>query len=120
MRPPDNATVHLLELLAPLGLVSARRMFGGIGLFHRGTMFGLVARDELYLKVGDANRPDYEAAGEAPFTYQTRQGTHTLGSYWRCPPELLDDANSFLTWGRKAVAVATAAAQGKPKAHKPA
>jgi DNA transformation protein and related proteins len=51
MRDHDNLTAYLLELLAPLGPISARRMFGGVGLFHGGMMFGLIARDELFLKV---------------------------------------------------------------------
>ncbi|HST75925.1 MAG TPA: TfoX/Sxy family protein [Acetobacteraceae bacterium] len=115
MARPDKLAEYLLELLAPLGPVSARRMFGGAGLFHGGTMFGLLAREEVFFKVGDANRADYEAAGEAPFTYPTKDGTHTLTSYWRCPPELLDDADELRDWARKAVAVALAAAKAKPK-----
>ena len=116
MRRPDKLTAYLLDLLAPLGPVSPRRMFGGVGLFHGGTMFGLIARDELFLKVGDANRPAYEAAGEVPFSYQTKHGTHTIGSYWRCPPDLLDDADTFLVWARLAAEAAAAAARGKPTA----
>jgi DNA transformation protein and related proteins len=116
VRAPDKLTTHLLELLFPLGPVSARRMFGGVGLFHSGMMFGLIARDELFLKVGDANRAMYEAAGEAPFSYDTKHGTHTIGSYWRCPPELLDDAETFQTWARQAIEAALVAARGRPKA----
>jgi DNA transformation protein len=114
MRAPDKLTTYLLELLAPIGPVSARRMFGGVGLFHSGTMFGLIARDELFLKVGDTNRPAYEAAGEAPFSYETKNGTHTLGSYWRCPPDLLDEAETFQEWARQAIEAAIAAARAKP------
>ena len=106
MRDPDELTLYLLELLAPLGPVVARPMFGGVGLFHGGTMFGLIAREELFLKVGDANRPAYEAAGEAPFSYATKNGTHTLRSYWRCPPDLLDEAETLRMWVRQAVEVA--------------
>jgi DNA transformation protein len=116
MRAPDKLTAYLLELLAPFGPVSARRMFGGVGLFRGGMMFGLIARDELFFKVGDANRPAYEAAGEAPFTYDTKLGTHTLGSYWRCPPELLDDAETFQVWAGQAMKAAAVAARAKPKA----
>jgi DNA transformation protein len=115
VRPPDKFTAYLLELLAPLGPVSARPMFGGVGLFHNGMMFGLIARDELFLKVGDTNRPAYEAAGEAPFSYETKHGTHTIGSYWRSPPELLDDAETFQSWARQAIDAALVAARGKPK-----
>ena len=46
VRAPDKLTTYLLELLAPLGPVSAKRMFGGVGLFHNGIMFGLIASDE--------------------------------------------------------------------------
>ena len=113
MRDPGNLAAYLLELLAPLGPVSARRMFGGVGLFHGGMMFGLIARDELFLKVSDANRPAYEAAGEAPFSYDTKHGVHTIQSYWRCPPELLDDVETFQDWARQAVGAAVNAAHGK-------
>jgi len=116
MKGTDRLTACLLELLIPLGPVSARRMFGGVGLFLNGLMFGLIAREELFFKVGDANRPAYEAAGEAPFTYETKNGTNTLGSYWRCPPDLLDDAEMFQAWAREAIAAAAVAARGKPKA----
>jgi DNA transformation protein len=115
MARPDKLADYLLELLAPLGPVAARRMFGGAGLFHGGTMFGLLARDEVFFKVGDANRADYEAAGEAPFSYGTKHGEHVLTSYWRCPPELLDDPDELRDWARKAVAVALASAKAKPK-----
>jgi DNA transformation protein and related proteins len=118
VRAPDNFTAYVLELLFPLGPVSARGMFGGVGLFHNGTMFGLIVREELFLKVGDTNRPAYEAAGEGPFTYETKHGTHTLGSYWRCPPDLLDEAEAFQAWARQAVEASLIAAGGKPKARR--
>jgi DNA transformation protein len=118
VRAPDKLTAYVLELLVPLGPVSARRMFGGVGLFLNGTMFGLIVREELFLKVGDANRAAYEAAGEAPFSYETKHGTHTLGSYWRCPPDLLDEAETFQVWARQAVEASLVAANGKPKARR--
>ena len=93
MRDPGNLAAYLLELLAPLGPVSARRMFGGVGLFHGGMMFGLIARDELFLKVSDANRPAYEAAGEAPFSYDTKHGVHTIPSYWRFEASVVKSVN---------------------------
>ena len=109
VRDADKLTSYLLELLFPVGPVSARRMFGGVGLFHRGKMFGLILREELYFKVGDGNRAAYEAAGEAPFSYETKKGVHTLHSYWRCPPDLLDDSETFQAWARAAIEAAAAA-----------
>ena len=98
MRNLDGPTAYLLDLLTPIGPVVARPMFGGVGLFRDGTMFGLIARGELFLKVGDANRSDYEAAGEAPFSYETKHGLNTIRSYWRCPPDILDDTETFQAW----------------------
>ncbi|MFL5287564.1 MAG: TfoX/Sxy family protein [Rhodopila sp.] len=116
MRQPDRLADFVLELLDPLGPVSARRMFGGVGLFHRGLMFGLIVREGLFLKVGEADVPAYETAGELPFSYQTSHGTHTIRSYWRCPLELLDDGERFRDWAHKAIEAAIAAARAKPKA----
>ena len=116
MRQPDRLADFVVELLDPLGPVSARRMFGGVGLFHRGLMFGLILREELFLKVSAASQPAFEAAGEAAFSYETPHGTHTLRSYWRCPPELLDDGETFRDWAHKAIEAATEAARAKPGA----
>ena len=104
------------DLFAQFGPVTVRRMFSGAGIFRDGMMFGLIVRDELFLKVGETNLAAFEAAGEAAFSYETRTGTHTLRSYWRCPPELLDDGETFRDWAHKAIEAATAASRAKPKA----
>ena len=41
-------------------------MFGGVGLYHRGVFFGIIAGDTLYLKVDDTSRREYESAGMGP------------------------------------------------------
>jgi DNA transformation protein len=106
---PSPFVAFLLEALAPLGAVSARRMFGGTGLFRGELMFALLTRDEsLFFRVGDANRSAFEAAGQAPLSYETKHGTNTLRSYWSCPPELLDDTDTLREWARGAVGAALA------------
>ena len=57
MAGKDNAFASfVIECLQPLGPVSARRMFGGHGIYLHGTMFALIAYDQLYFKVDDGNR----------------------------------------------------------------
>jgi DNA transformation protein and related proteins len=98
----------ILDLLAPLNPV-ARRMFGGVGLFHGGLMFGLLVRDTFYLRVNDATRETYERAGSGPFTY-TRSGREvSLASYYALPEGLLDQPDELLQWARNAIATAHAA-----------
>ena len=112
----EGYAAHVADLLAPLGPVSARRMFGGVGLFYGSVMFALIASDELYLKADARNRPDFEAEGEGPFGYDTKDGRRTIGSYWRAPPRLLDEPDELLAWARRSVDAALAAAQPKSKA----
>lgn len=101
---------HLADLLAPLGPVSTRRMFGGVGIFYGSVMFALIAFEELYLKVDARNRSDFEAAGEQPFAYGTKDGRRVIASYWRAPARLLDEPDELLAWAGKAVDAALAAA----------
>jgi len=93
----------VLDLLSAWGGVSARRMFGGHGLFRQGRMFALVFGDVLYFKVGPANRPDFDAAGTRPFTYARKRNPATVTSYWEAPAELFDDSSAMTAWARKAL-----------------
>jgi DNA transformation protein len=111
--PASDLADHLAELVAPLGRVVARRMFGGFGLYLDGTMFGLIADGSLYLKVDDANRPAFEAAGCAPFTYVAQGATRTIGSFRQAPGEMLEARDAALVWVRGAVDAALRAAAAK-------
>lgn len=106
---------HLRDLLDGFGPVDMRRMFGGAGLFRDGLMFGLVADDALYFKVGDANRADYADTGAAPFTYATKDGQRRLTSYYQAPAELFDDPDALVAWARKAYDAAVAANAARPR-----
>ncbi|HZP19183.1 MAG TPA: TfoX/Sxy family protein [Bauldia sp.] len=106
---------QLEELFAPLGGVTFRRMFGGIGIFREGIMFALVSGDTLYLKADDVTSPAYAAEGSAPWTYPGMRGKATAMPYWRLPDRLLDEPEEFVAWARAAFAVAERGKQPKPK-----
>jgi DNA transformation protein and related proteins len=95
----------VIESLQTLGPVSARRMFGGHGLFIDGLMFGLIADDQLYLKVDDGNREAYEAEGLQPFTYAGK-GRRIATSYHEAPSAGFDDPEILCDWAREAYAAA--------------
>ena len=95
----------VLENLQPLGGVSARRMFGGWGIYKDGVMFALIAYETLYFKVDDGNRQAYEAAGLPHFTY-TDQGKPIRMPYRAAPPEGFDDPETLCAWARDAHAAA--------------
>ena len=103
MSAPFKAFV--LDQLEELGDVVPRSMFGGVGLYCRDVFFGIIARDVLYLKVDDTNRPDYEKAGMPAFRpYPGRMKGPS--KYYAVPVEVLENAADLAVWGRKAVAVA--------------
>lgn len=115
----NDFVATILDLLHPWGGVAARRMFGGHGLYRQGVMFGLVSDDVLYLKVDARNRPAFEAAGMGPFTYATKAGTHTIGSYYEAPAHLFDEPEEMLAWVRPALDAALRAKADKPKKSRP-
>ena len=96
---------HVVGLLQEMGPVEARSMFGGYGIFLDGVMFGLIADEELYLKVDDHNRPDFEARNLGPFVYEGKHRPMTM-SYNLAPPEAMDDSEALSDWGRSAYAAA--------------
>lgn len=106
----------LQEQLAPLGHITARRMFSGAGLYCDGVIFALILRDAVHFRVDDANRAAYEAEGLKPFSYEARGRTVQVGAYWGVPERLFDDPEEMVAWARAALASGQrAAANKKPK-----
>ncbi|MEQ1580404.1 MAG: TfoX/Sxy family protein [Steroidobacteraceae bacterium] len=107
---------YVLDQLRPFGSVVARRMFGGVGLYADGFFFGIID-DTVYFKVDDSNRADYEARGCRKFTVTMGKDTPKAVSmsYFAVPEDVLEDQDDLKLWARKALAVAVAAAAGKPR-----
>ena len=106
---------HCLELLAPLGAVRERRMFGGHGLYLDDLFVALIAGDNLYVKVDAASQPAFAAAGCAPFVYEGQSKSITL-SYWTVPAEAMESPAAMQPWARHAIAAALRARAAKPSA----
>lgn len=98
---------HCLELLAPLGTVRAKRMFGGWGVYADEVFIAIIAGDLLFLKVDATSRSAFEAAGCEPFVYDAKTGS-TAMSYWSAPPEALDSPALMAPWARLALQAALA------------
>lgn len=96
---------HVLELLAPLGRVTARGMFGGHGIYLDGLMFAIVLDDTLYLKADEMSVREFQARSLEPFTYVRRGRTASL-NYYRAPEEALDAPHLMAPWARAAFSAA--------------
>ena len=107
LRSSTSFERFVLDQLADLGRVTSRKMFGGIGLYCGTVFFGIIARDELYLKVDDRTRGEYERAGMHPFKpYPNRP---TTMKYYAVPLGVLESDVELMRWAQVAVEAAARA-----------
>ena len=103
MAVSNEFLTYILDLYRDWGNVSARKMFGGAGLYHEDKMFGLIADDVVYLKVDDSNRADYEVFGSGPFKpFEHKPMTMP---YYEIPADLLEDPDQLIAWSEKSLAI---------------
>ena len=117
MPAPPPFVTHCLELLAPLGAVQARRMFGGHGLYLESLFIALIADERLYLKADAQSRSAFEGAGCTPFRYSRSDRSAVTLGYWSAPDAAVDSPQGMAPWARLALAAALRAkAQRRPPA----
>jgi DNA transformation protein len=107
------------ELYAPMGGVTVRAMFGGLGVFKDAVMFALAVDDVLYLRADSASGVAFAKEKSPQFIYKGMTGREVAMPYWRLPDRLLDDPDDFLAWSETAFAAAMNAATVKAKGKKP-
>ena len=103
MAKDDAYIEYLHELLAPLGNISAKKMFGGRGVYCDSLIFGLVIDEVLYLKVDELTKPLFVTAGCQPFIYDKKNKKVAM-SYWSVPAEAMESSEEMLPWGKHAFA----------------
>ena len=108
----ESTLSFVLERLTPVASLHTRPMFGAISIYGDGVIFAMIHDDQLYFKVGDWNLADFEAAESEPFR---PYGDERTMAYWTVPPDVLDDADAMVAWGRKALEGARTAKKPKKK-----
>lgn len=90
---------ELAESWQPIGNLTSKRMFGGVGIFVDGSMFALIDSDRrLHLKVGDLNAATLESVGGS---------LHGRMPYRSIPDEVLADGERLLALAMLSAAVVT-------------
>ena len=106
MTVSDEFVDYVIDQLAAWADVSARKMFGGAGLYCDGVMFGLIADDVAYLKVDDSNRDNFVRAGSCPFNPYPDKVKTTVMSYYEVPVDILEDRDQLAIWAERSLAIA--------------
>lgn len=92
----DGDIAFAVDLFGDLGALTTRKMFGGMCLYHDGTVFALQASDgRLYLKTKDPE------AVEAVLGDRTDQ-FHNM-PYYAIPEDILDDPDAACAAARTAL-----------------
>jgi DNA transformation protein len=111
MAVSDEFADYIRDQFSALGTVTIKRMFGGAGVYFGGAIFALADNNTLYLKVGPATRPRFEAAGCKPF--EPWPG-HVMAGYWTVPIDVLEDREALANWARDAVTESKSRPRRKP------
>jgi len=94
---------HILDMLAPLGALTLKRVFGGACINYGTATFALMFDDTVYLRVDEKNIERFQKAGSNPFSYTDSGKEIIVASYYLLPDEALDDPDDLLERARGAL-----------------
>ena len=81
---------YIVEILSRDGIIRAKAMFGGYGIYKNNTIIGLIIENELYFKTNKDTEKDYQEYNSEPFSYD-KNGKTVKMSYWKVPEEILEN-----------------------------
>lgn len=96
----DGFKDFVLDQLIDLRGLTCRAMFGGYGLYHRATFFGIIHKGRLYFKVTPETVELYNAHGMSPFRPNPKQ---TLKSFYEVPVDVIEDTEQLNEWAEQSV-----------------
>lgn len=96
---------HVLDLLNATIPSTARKMFGGHGVYCDGLMYGLIDDDAFFLKADDECRQTFVDAGCRQWFYHMPSGPMP-GGYYEPPAAAIDDPDEMKPWALMGLAAA--------------
>ena len=94
---------YVQDQLSPWSLIDKKRMFGVLGLYREGVMFGIIAKGLVYLKVDDSNKHKFLKAGST--LLKVFKNNREVPSYFEVPVDVLEDAEEFIDWAKESFAI---------------
>jgi DNA transformation protein len=86
------------EILAPLGQIRCRAMFGGFGVYCNDYFVAIIVDDVLFFKADDTTNQHFLDEGCRPFEYEGRDGRKMSMSYYEVPSSALDSSEAIAPW----------------------
>ena len=94
---------YVQDQLSSWDRINKKSMFGVLGLYKDGLMFGIVAKGMVYLKVDDSNRKKFMDAGSGPL--KVFDSNSEVPSYYLLPVDVLEDAEVFVEWAKESYSI---------------
>lgn len=104
MAVKEDFLQFITDQLSESGPFETKKMFGGVGFFRDGLMFGMIGDDKFRLKVDESNQKDFEGYGMKPYK---DPGKKKGMPYWEVPLDVLKNKTLLKKWVIKAYIVAT-------------
>lgn len=99
----ESYAAYINAQLADFKGYSTKKMFGGLGFYKEGVMFGLLGNDMFFLKADETSISDFEKFGMKAFlSSEKKKGM----PYWQVPVEVLEDTDELCLWATKAFDIA--------------
>lgn len=115
MRVKSSLASYVAEQLAPLGRISSRAIFGGVGVFIDDRLLAIVMGEKLYLHTDKSNLDDYVSRGMQQFKPYPNAFDLTTDHH-EVPQDVVNDADQLKVWGERALNAAIEAARVKQMA----
>ncbi len=103
MAVSDEYLNYIQDQLSDFGEVEIKRMFGGVGIFRDGLMFGKIGGDTFRLKVDESNQKMYEDRGMKPFYSESKKKGMP---YWEVPADVVEDRGELAKWAKMSFDIA--------------
>lgn len=101
---------YIQDQLSEFGDFEIKKMFGGVGFFKEGLMFGKMGGDTFRLKVDESNQQQFEDKGMKPFFSEKKKKGMP---YWEVPADVLEDRDELAKWATQSYEIARRLAANK-------
>lgn len=89
---------YVEEILAPLGRIRCRAMFGGFGIYCDDYFVAIIVEGVLYFKADETTKSSFLDEGCKPFEYTGRDGRKVSMSYYEVPSNAIDSSDAIAPW----------------------
>ncbi len=104
MSVSDADIVFGHDLFAPLGVITSRKMMGGLTLYADGQIFAILdGQGTVFLRAKGDLAKALSDAGARQFSSVDKAGKTSSMGYWTLPEAALDDPDLACDWARKAL-----------------